>query len=349
MTAHPEIRTPDHAGAWPAHAGPAPAQLTLVRETQVAALVPDAGDRTLEASGVLVSADRLYVIFDNTGDIAELGTDLAGPAGNRMIPQPTGLPVGYEDIARDPRTGHYYVLIEALPRDGGWQARVEEFDSRFVHLGSGWLELPLPSPNKGLEGLTCLRRDGVTYLLGLSEGNLGLAGKAGRRPGGGRIHVFRRGRIDWEPVDTIDLPSSVRFVDYSSLSVLDGALAVVSQESSALWVGALLPDRWEVADAGTSYDFPRAPTGEMIYRTVEGVSWMGPRRVVAVSDRANRRARKQERLALRRSGRGDADHVHTRDQRATRRHQKDREDAQTLQEAASKEQMVHVFDLPLGR
>ena len=269
-----------HAGAEPL--GP---ELTLVRERRVADLLPAAHPRVLEASGVLVDAGQLYVIFDNTPDIAVLSPDLDPAGDNRLIAQDPALPTGYEDIAQDPVTGHRFVLIEALPRGDGWQAAVEEFDHAFGHLGSSWLDFALPSANKGLEGLTCLQRDGETYLLGLCEGNLCLSGKAGRTPGGGRIQVFRRGEQHWQQVATLRLPESLLFVDYSSLSVRGDEIIVVSQQSSALWVGRLEPDRWDVAGTGVTYGFPRGPAGDVVYRTVEGVAWLGSRRVVTVSDK----------------------------------------------------------------
>jgi hypothetical protein len=268
-----------------ADAEPLGPELILVRECRVADLLPAVPPRVLEASGVLVDAGLLYVIFDNTPDIAVLSPDLDPDADNRLIPQDPALPTGYEDVAQDPVTGHRYVLIEALPRDDGWQAAVEEFDPAFGHVGSSWLDFALPSANKGLEGLTCLQRDGVTYLLGLCEGNLCLSGKQGRTPGGGRIQVFRRGEQHWQQVATLRLPTSLLFVDYSSLSVRGDEITVVSQRSSALWVGRLEPDRWEIADDGVTYTFPRGEAGKIVYRTVEGVSWLGPRRVVTVSDK----------------------------------------------------------------
>jgi hypothetical protein len=126
----------------------------------------------------------------------------------------------------------------------------------------------------------------VAYLLGLCEGNRCLGGVEGRRPGGGRIQVFRRGRRHWKHVGTIELPGGLWFTDYSSLSVAGDRIAVVSQESSALWVGRFTPATWELADGGRVCAFPRDPAGEILYCTVEGVSWLGDGQVVVVSDKA---------------------------------------------------------------
>jgi hypothetical protein len=315
---------PDSRPRAPQPFGP---ELTLIGESRICDLIPTAGHRVLEASGVLVEGDQLYVIFDNTPDIAVLDADLGRTTGNRLILQRRRRTTGYEDIARDPITGDHFILIESLARDDGFRARVEQFDPDFVLRGGRWVDVPLPSANKGLEGLTCLRRAGETFLLALCEGNYCRSGRAGRAPGGGRIFVLRRGRHHWHRVDTIRLPGSLRFVDYSSVSIRDGRLAVASQESSAVWVGRLRPDRWQIADAGTTYAFPRSPSGDVLYGCVEGISWLSGHRLAVVSDRANRRAR-----------------------RRTGEH---RGGGRSRQQGlcgppgrAVKEQMVHLFDLP---
>src|SRR4029450_4141683 len=110
----------------------------------------------------------------------------------------------------------------------------------------------------------------------------------GRRPGGGRVQVFERGLRHWDRVATIRLPATLDFEDYSSLAVAGDRLAVVSQASSALWVGRIGPSSWEVAGQGTVWAFPTDPEGRAVYCNVEGVSWLSADTVVVVSDRAKR-------------------------------------------------------------
>ena len=160
-------------------------------------------------------------------------------------------------------------------------ARVEEYDERWRLVSAGWLEARLPGRNKGIEGLECVRRGGTTYLLGLCEGNRNRDGRAG----GGRILVFRRGVHNWKHDATIDLPKTLEFADYSGMSIMDGRMTVISQESSALWTGVLASSAWEVTGPSRTYLFPRDLDGEIMYCTVEGVCWLGPDEVVVVSDR----------------------------------------------------------------
>ena len=142
--------------------------------------------------------------------------------------------------------------------------------------------------NKGLEGLTCVHRHDRTYLLGLCEGNRCKDGEEGRRPGGGRVQVFERGRRHWDRVATIRLPASLPFEDFSSLAVAGDRLAVLSQASAALWVARLHPTGWEVAGEGAVFGFPPDADGRVVYCNVEGLSWLSPDTVVVVSDRAKR-------------------------------------------------------------
>jgi hypothetical protein len=236
------------------------------------------------------------VVFDNGPDIGRVPTELsAGASGNGLIRQNRGRRGGFEDIARDAVAGRYYVLVEAQARGRGFMAEVQEYDREFAYLGRAWLDFPLDAPNKGLEGLTCIHRQGRTWLLGLCEGNRCRDGADGRRPGGGRIQVFERGRRHWDHAATIRLPATLSFQDFSSLAVAGDRLAVLSQESSALWAGHLQPSAWDLAGEGEVWAFPPDPRGRTVYCNVEGVSWITPDRVVVVSDRAKRDGRQDDR------------------------------------------------------
>jgi len=241
-------------------------QLDLVKEAKIFDILEGSPDPRLEASGVLAKDGLFYVIFDNLPHIACIGPELSRAArDNEMIMQERGHRCGFEDIAYDSRSGRFYVLIESLRRGRAkFMAAVQEYDPNFRYIGSAWLDFPLDRPNKGLEGLTCLHREGQTYLLGLSEGNRCKGGAESRIPGGGRIHVFRRGRRNWDRVGKIRLPETVLFEDYSGITVAGDRIAVVSQESSALWLGHLAPDGWQVTDAGTSYALPRDADGSIV-------------------------------------------------------------------------------------
>ena len=78
--------------------------------------------------------------------VAQVLAHLDRVAGNRLVPTGTHNREAYEDIARDPVSGHLYLLIEAAERNGGYMARVEEYDPALRFLSAGWLEFPLPVP-----------------------------------------------------------------------------------------------------------------------------------------------------------------------------------------------------------
>ena len=263
-------------------------QLELLKEAKIFEVLGDRLDPRLEASGVLAKDGLFYVIFDNMPHIACLGGALsASPGMNRIIEQEHGHRRGFEDIAYDRGSDRFHVLIESLPRGTRhFMAKVQEYDAGFRYLSAAWLDFPLDRPNKGLEGLTCVHRDGQTYLLGLCEGNWCEGGAKGRTPGGGRIQVFRRGRHHWDHVGRIRLPKTLLFEDYSGVALDGDRIVVVSQVSSALWTSRLAPSTWDITDEGTTREFPRDARGEIIYGTVEGVSWIAPDQVVVVSDKA---------------------------------------------------------------
>jgi hypothetical protein len=263
-------------------------QLELIREAKIFGILEGSLRPRLEASGVLARDGLFYVIFDNLPHIACIGPELSRTArDNHMIMQERGHQRGFEDIAYDSQSGRFYVLIESLRRGRAkFMAAVQEYDANFGYIGSSWLDFPLDRPNKGLEGLTCVHREGQTYLLGLCEGNRCQGGAAGRIPGGGRIHVFRRGGRNWDRVGKIRLPGTVLFEDYSGIAAAGDRIAVVSQVSSALWLGYLAPDGWQVMGPGTTYALPRDADGSVVYGTAEGVSWIADDQVVMCSDKA---------------------------------------------------------------
>jgi hypothetical protein len=269
--------------------------LDLVDESKVSGLLAGQRDSSFEASGVVAVDDIYYVIFDNRPEIGRIGAGLsAATEGNGLVPQ-QGRAGDYEDIAFDPVSKRFFLLVEALPRKGGFMAKVREFDQSFRRVSSSWLDFPLRQPNKGMEGLTCLRRNGELFLLVLCEGNRCRAGAAGRRPGGGRIQVFaHEGTRIHRHVATIRLPSSLPFKDYSSLAVANDRLCIVSQTASAVWVGQFSPSSsWALVDDGFVYGFPLDQHGKTVYCNVEGVCWIGEDCLVFVSDRMKTRSQKR--------------------------------------------------------
>jgi hypothetical protein len=275
--------------------------LELIVEAKVADLLDGIDDLTaasLEPSGVCVHDGAFYVIFDNVSTIARIEDLSARSPANRLLSASLGgAGRDTEDITFDPVSGHFFVLSEAAQHGSKLLGKVYEHGLDGTPLGHAFLDLTLETRNKGLEGLGCVVRDGEVFLLGLCEGNRCKAGKAGRRPGGGRIHAFRREPLVWTHEATIRLPKDLDFVDYASVAVRGDHIAVVSQTSSALWIGTLATTGFAVEESGTIYEFPRDADHRVVYGTVEGVSWLTDDRLVMVSDRAegNTPARAKER------------------------------------------------------
>ena len=246
--------------------------LQLVRRARVADLLRV--DERREASGVLLRDGLLLVVCDNTGSVAVLDPELALPGPHREIPLRGGRGHGYEDIAADLATGRLFVLVEALPDGPPYHALVEEYDENYRLVAAKILDVPLEQANKGVEGLAVVRHDGRALLLGLCEA------------GGARVPVFAETDDRWERIATIRLPMA--FADYSGVAVAGDRIAVVSQESSALWLGRLDQRTWTV-DEGDVHKFPRDDDGRPRFSAVEGVAFLGPDRIVVATDRTRGR------------------------------------------------------------
>ncbi|MET8684976.1 hypothetical protein ABZV77_12235 [Streptomyces sp. NPDC004732] len=288
------------AGAQQKSGGKAASELRLVKEAKIQDLIGDGAGTRLEASGVLYRDGAFLIVCDNLSSLIRVSSELSPKAPeNGVLTRNKGAKKdtkkgasaateGFEDLAHDEARDHYYTLSEAEPvKPKGFRARVQEYDAKLRPIGSAHLDFELADANKGMEGLEWVDRSGTGHLLALCEGNLCAGGKKGRTPGGGRIQVFRRDGKRWTNTATIRLPKSLPFEDYSSVSVRDGRIAVLSQASSALWVGRIDTKKWQV-DEGKVHRLPTDSKGRTVYGNPEGVSWVSSDHVVIVSDRAKK-------------------------------------------------------------
>lgn len=264
--------------------------LELVQEVRISDLLKNGGDKRYEASGVYLKDGYLHVVFDDIPRLLRVKLDWHHAGEKPVLLDLKGTGAGYEDITYQSSTNRWYCLIEAAEtKSGDYMPRVDAFDGSFAFIKSYWLDFQVKAGNKGFEGVSTLHYSGNDYLLGLCEGNNCKSGSAGVKPGKGRIQVFKWAAEIWEHSGTIRLPKTVRYKDYSSLDFRDGYLTVISQDSSALWVGRLLAEPTSTKDLfeddGRLFLFPRDDKGRIIYGNLEGVTWLGNDRLVVVSDK----------------------------------------------------------------
>ena len=260
--------------------------MILVAERKLADLIPPpTPDGVLEASGVIAKGADYYVIFDNIRRIARIHRGLEPGSKRHSWFGRRREGEGYEDIAFSRYTRRFYLLIEGEKHpDGTYKALIDECDEAAHYKRRRWVDFAFEQRNTGFEGLSAVRWRGQDFLLALCEGNRCRAGRAGRKPGGGRIHVLQCSGTLWRPVARIKLPRSVRFEDYSAVALRGNRIAVISQQSSKLWIGRLRFGEWTIANEGRIYDFPRTKKGKIKYRTLEGLCWLTDRSFVCVSD-----------------------------------------------------------------
>jgi hypothetical protein len=263
--------------------------LSLVREAKICDLMTCDQSGRYEASGVLVKDGHYFVVFDNRNEIGRFADDLKRTQTNGLI----GLAhsdFGYEGIANNAAKQRFYLLVEAHKHARGrYQALIVEYDHEFKYLKERPVDFTFKSSNKGFEAVAHVRRNELDYLLALCEGNKCKCGSKGKKPGGGRVQVFEKRKKRWAHSETIALPSTLPFVDYSGMSIDQGRVAIVSQVNSMLWVGEFDEAGWKWRDAGLLYEFPRSESGKIRYGNIEGVAWISPTRIVTVSDRRKKR------------------------------------------------------------
>ena len=260
--------------------------MTLVAERKLSDLIePPTGSGVLEASGVVAKDGYYYVIFDNVRRVARVHAGLQPGSNKHSWFGHARDGDGYEDIAFSPHTRRFYLLIEAEKHvDGTYKGLVDECTEDAQFKRRRWVDFPFETRNTGFEGLSAVRWKGRDYLLALCEGNRCGGGRKGRKRGGGRIQVLQPAGAVWKPVASIALPPRVTFEDYSAVSLRGARIAVVSQQTSRLWIGTLRFRDWTITGRGTMYDFPRDKKGRPKYCTLEGLCWLSPRTFVLVSD-----------------------------------------------------------------
>ncbi|MCP3870201.1 MAG: hypothetical protein GY703_19325 [Gammaproteobacteria bacterium] len=176
-------------------------------------------------------------------------------------------------------------MIEALEHDDHYQGKLLELNADLKPISADWLDFNFSSDSKGFEGAAVVRYKGDLLLLALCEGNHCEAGDEGRDKGHGRIQLFKKKKGSWKHIGKIKLPEEIDFEDYADIAIRGKQVAIVSQASSALWIGKVDLASLKVSGKGQLYRFPPNKNDKCIYCNVEGVDWLTDNRVIVVSDR----------------------------------------------------------------
>lgn len=253
------------------------ATLTLVREKNFADLLERGG--SYEASGIALDGDKLRVVFDNTTSVAAIDLALSGGnlgPGARSSSQFEGITMGRRPIART------YVVKEVGARDRG---TIVTLDAQGNLVATEPTDITFGNEGKGLEGVAWL--DDVERLLVLCEASA--CGAASGRTGQGVLKALRHENNNWVTETTVALPETAGFADFSDVAVMPETggtyrIAVLSQETAALWVGELTTAPLTLSSPGVVYGFPRA-AGKVQYCSLEGVTFIDRTTFAMVSDR----------------------------------------------------------------
>jgi hypothetical protein len=288
--------------------------LKLAHEMPVVALLGKSDAMNVfEASEIIKVDDYYYVVSDDVPVLGRIDMDLSFFDKDNMYiyerrtsetPAPlNGDEGGYEALFHDRAQNVFYGVVEATKlvaeTSQNFHAIVDELKidgQHYVKYASCPTDFEFTSGNKGIEGAIRVQKNNTNefYFLGLCEGNFCSGGAKGRTPGNGRLIVFQKElnvmlhgttfKCVWQMQKMINLPSSITFIDYSSIAISGNRLAIISQESSQLWVGHLDLNTLEVLDDGKIYDFPRNDACEIVYCNLEGIDWINENMLIATSD-----------------------------------------------------------------
>jgi len=258
--------------------------LELVAEKKLSKLLSTKDVDHYEASGIVASSGKLYVASDNSTRIAVIDTALdegelgPGDAGDSQ----------YEAITASD-DGRFFTTVES-DSDTNGPAQVAELDTDAAFVRKSSTDVSFEHANKGFEGVAWLRVAGQEYLLALCENND--CEDDDSPPGEGRAQLLTRVNDIWTTRIRLKLPKSVAFINYSDLALAsngDGTYRalVVSRKSSAIWIGTLTTSPWAFTGPSAFYTFPRSADGSVRYCSVEGITFLGPDVLAAVSDKSD--------------------------------------------------------------
>jgi len=275
--------------------------LELVAEKKFYELIPGASpDDCFEATGVANKDNNFLVVFDDTPHFARIDISLtAGHDSNRLY-RNMGKAAGYQDITYDNRGRRFLALTRGKKRDdGSIKPRINQFDPQLAYVEGRYIDYDVKGDDRQLQGIAAIWGSDQLSILAICKDNKCKGGQKGKKPGGGRIHIFQPETGLWAHKGTMRLPKELPFGDYVSLEVRGNRVAILSQASSAIWIGTLQDSGWGFVDDGIIYCLPPSKKGNNIYCTVEGITWIDDDKLAAVSDshrsrRQNKRCAKRE-------------------------------------------------------
>ena len=275
--------------------------LELVSEKKFHELIPGASpEDRFEATGVAHKDSNFLVVYYDTPHFTRLDISLdSGHPSNRLY-RNMAKNDGYQDITYDTRGRRFLALTLGKKRDdGSVKPRINQFDTELAYVEGRYIDYDVQGNDHILQGLAAVWRGNQLSILAICQGNKCRGGKKGSKPGGGRIQIFQPESGMWAHKGTIKLPKELPFGDFVSLEVRGDRLAVLSQASTAVWIGTLQDSGWGFVDDGAIYSLPPSKKGNNIYCTVEGVTWVDDNKLATVSDshrgrRQNKRCAKRE-------------------------------------------------------
>ncbi|CAG9462489.1 unnamed protein product [Pedinophyceae sp. YPF-701] len=285
-------------------------QLKLLKEMPFSGLFGDLkGHGKFEASGIERVHDQYYVVFDSLHSLGRVDNRFRFRSSNNVLlenEEDREDDSQYEAVVYRARTKRFILVQEAIEHDDNkyrpvlHEVEIDDKHETYKILEECSVDFEVNASNKGFEGMQYIEWDGHEWFLALCEGNHCEGGEKGMEKGNGKAVLLEFGD-DYETcvmtvVKTVDLPATAFFTDYSAMAIqFDDPgpikrVVVASQADSELWLGRIDLDKFEFVDEDSEVlHFPRTPEHcEVQYCNVEGVKWLGDRRLAVVSDKAKR-------------------------------------------------------------
>jgi len=265
--------------------------LELVAEKKFHELIPGASpDDHFESTGIASKGNNFLVVFSDTPHFARIDKSLTTGHGSNCLFRNMGKTTGYQDVTYDGRGQRFLALTEATKQgDSSNLPRINQFNTDLGYIEGRFIDYDVKGNDRILRGIAAIWRADQLSILAICKDNNCRGGKEGQTPGGGQIHVFQPEAGMWGRKESIRLPKDLPFRDFVSLEVRGNRLVILSQASSAIWIGTLQDSGWGFIDDGIIYDLPLGKKDKVRYCSVEGIAWVDDNRVAVISDRQHSR------------------------------------------------------------
>lgn len=261
--------------------------LQLTASAALHTILDEPASTFLPIGGICLVEEACYLVFRDRRDVVRCRVQPPHP--NRTLrwfrQAPCPAQAGYAGLTFDPTQRRFYALANAvLGNDSTSRPSIDAYDDSLRFVERRAIDFPVKTDHPGFVAVRWASYDGRDYLFALCSTYKCRSGKAGRKPGGGRVHVFRQGPTRWEHVRRFNLPKYVLFDGFTSMDLRGDRLVAAAHNAPLLWIGQLASDNLDLLDEGAIYELPHDEEDYPLANAITSTTWLDNYTLLATTD-----------------------------------------------------------------